>query len=187
MINGCHEYFNFEKNLKNFYLNRFKNRIVENSVCHLSRHKSSDKIEENKCNNLFNKNDKDTINKIISRNRSELFSPRNNKNKDNDSSVLVISDIDVNDVVNQTPLLNNRLSKFKKMNIDNKISIPKIKSSKDIRHNSKLKSSKRVTFKKIFVNIVKIESYKEYNALILQDDYYDKQNKAFVNCTCVTF
>ena len=49
---------------------------------------------------------------------------------------------------------------------------------------SKINKFKKVTFKKRFVSIIKVESYKAYNAELLSLRYNIGNDKASLNCTC---
>ena len=87
----------------------------------------------------------------------------------------MISDLDFNDKKNCS------------VNVYDEIKIPQTsKSSRNVSAKSKINKIKRVTFKRNLVTVVKIESFKKYNADLVRSNNNNSANdKAKLNCTCI--
>ena len=174
MMSGCYIYFNSEKNINSIYLNQFQNKILGNSTKRVNR-KASDIHIENHNNYLTTQNNqsiKEYTQTPIIHKRSNLFSPYS-KQTDKDSSGIIISDLDLNDKKNNLMSGDDKIKRSKTTKLISKSSV-----------RSKINKFKKVTFKKRFVSIIKVESYKAYNAELLSLRYNIGNDKASLNCTC---
>ena len=113
----------------------------------------------------------------------ERYHRLNNKNKrDNTSPDIILSDFNQNCEYSESKIINNNIN-YSPLN-NNNINTSRIYSPIKYRNSFKKKRfrKKKVNFKKKFVTIINVESYKKYN---METNFFNDKSDA--KCTCLIY
>ena len=192
MLNESQDYIikNKDKKLLTFSKFEIGNKITRKNSLEKSEESRNFRYELEPNRKLSNTNDEKITNNVsrTSRYDSMIFYKdkfkKLQKKKDYSSSDMITSSMDYNDkttdsrsfVMNLKIKSKNNNSKNNSSMINKIIGLNKLKKKK--------KKIKKVSFKKVFVTYIDIESFKKYN---MENNCLNAKDKAESKCTCLIF
>ena len=189
MLNESQDIFNKNKNKKLLTYTNFNmgSKIIRKNSFEKNEESRNFHYELAPNHKLSNTNDEKLTNNV-SRYDSMIFYKdkfkKLQKKKDYSSSDMVTSSMDYNDKTTDSRsfFINLKVKTKNKNKKNNSSMVNKIIGLNTLK--SKKKKIKKVSFKKIFVTYIDIESYKKYN---MENYCLNAKDKAESKCTCIVF